>query len=490
MDCSIKPFLAALLYVAVACALCACAASLGPGYLVERQQIQVAFLRQPEPVIHVIAEYHLKNTGNQQLDFLKVRLPGRRFSHGPVAISVDGALQPQTPSPDNPRDTLIKFLSPWPIGAGHSIQFTYDIHSASAAEVSLVFSADAFDLPAEGWTPSLPQAPGVFGFGGIPPKKWELVVRVPREFLVHASGDREKHSGQGEDMELRFQQNADDANPFIVAGRYRETRQDLGDNQKVHIWSRTEPNPGSLEQAGESLTKTLRAYDTLFGARGKSRPPLWIVECPAESGCIAQRATGYSLLLYGTHQETPAEMISRDTVMVDSRIAAGEREALAGPALAAGWLGYGRNPGFYEQQPPMSALPVFAAALAREQSSGARVGTEIIQRALAQIPPHASPQSNDEPAVARAKSLLFFYALRDRVGSGNLEKAIEHMLDARRQRGFDITDLISALEQESHQEIGPFVRDWIRRPGVPEDFRTMYSKPVARQDSRNQEAIP
>jgi hypothetical protein len=238
------------------------------------------------------------------------------------------------------------------------------------------------------------------------------------------------------------------------------------------------------------LSKTLRAYDALFGARGKSRPPLWIVECPAESGCIAQRATSYSSLLYGTQQETSAEMISRDTVMIDSRIAAGEREALAGPALAAGWLGYGRNPGFYEQQPPMSALPVFAAALAREQSSGTRVGTEIIQRALAQIPPHASPQSNNEPAVARAKSLLFFYALRDRVGPGNFQKAIEHMLEARRQRGFDISDLISALEQESHQEIGPFVRNWIKRPGVPEDFRTRYSKPVARQDSRNQEAMP
>ena len=30
----------------------------------------------------------------------------------------------------------------------------------------------------------------------------------------------------------------------------------------------------------------------------------------------------------------------------------------------------------------MSALPAFAAALAREQSSGAQVRTEIIQRAL------------------------------------------------------------------------------------------------------------
>ena len=183
-------------------------------------------------------------------------------------------------------------------------------------------------------------------------------------------------------------------------------------------------------------------------------------------------------------------MISRDTVVIDPRVPQGQQEALAGPALAAGWLGYGQNPGFYEQQPPMSALPSFAAALAREVSSGPQVRKEIIQRALAQIPAGASPESNGDPSVLRAKSLLLFYALHDRVGPEKFQKAMQHMLYARQSRGFDITDLVSALEEESRQSVGPLVREWIKRPGVPEDFRAMYSRSTARQDSLAQEATP
>ena len=258
----------------------------------------------------------------------------------------------------------------------------------------------------------------------------------------------------------------------------------------MRIWSRAELNSSELKRAGDSLSKTLAIYDSLFGKRGKSSPPLWIVECPAEAGCFSQRGSVYSSLLFGENAPDSAEMISRDTIIVDPRVPQGQREALAGPALAAGWLGYGQNPGFYEQQLPMAALPAFAAALARETSAGAPVRSEIIQRALAQIPAHASRESNSDPAVSRAKSLLLFYALRDRVGADHFQKAMQHMLAARRQRGFDISDLISALEEESHQTIGPFVRQWIKRPGVPEDFRASYSQSAARQYSALPEAAP
>jgi hypothetical protein len=479
-----------LFLLGVACWSSSCATSLGPGYVVEKQQVQVSFVSQAEPRIRVIAEYHLKNTGNQVLDSLDVRLPGRRFNPTELTVLWDGASIPQTPSEDNPRDTLLRFPEPWAIHSRHIIRFAYDIRSNSAEQRAIAFSADAFDLPAESWTPALPQARGVFGFGGVPPQKWDLVVRVPQGFLVHASGVKKKHSATNVEMEFRFEQTAQDFNPFVVAGRYRETRQQLAGNQHVVIWSRAEVNSQDLQRAGESLSKTLATYDSLFGSRGKSKSPLWIVECPAAAGCFLQRSSLYSSLLYGSATEGSAEMISRDTVAIDPRVPQGQRESLAGPALAAGWLGYGQNPGFYEQQPPMSALPSFAAALAREVSSGTQVRSEIIQRALAQIPAGASRESNGDPAVSRAKSLLLFYALRDRVGPEKFQKAMQHMLYARQSRGFDITDLISALEEESHQSVGPFVREWIKRPGVPEDFRAMYSQSTARQDSLAQEATP
>ena len=482
-------FFSTLLLLCAAFCLVSCATSLGPGYLVQKQEIQVDFQPQPQPNLHVMAEYVLKNTGIRQLDSVEIRLPAARFNLLNISVTSEGVKLPQDISPANPRDTLIHFPEPWAIGQAHTVRIAYDIQP-SDQDGFLAFSADAFNLPAGGWTPTLPQQRGVFGFGGVPPKKWNLVVRVPQDFLVHAGPGKQKRSEKNSQVEFRFLQTASDLNPFVAAGRYRETRKDLANNQGVHIWSRTEINSDRLQQAGNSLSKTLGSFDSLFGSRGKARPPLWIVECPVQKNCFSQRGTVYASFLNGKAANSSAEMISRDTIVIDPLVAQDRREALAGPALAAGWLGYGQNPGFYEQQPPMSALPAFAAALARETSAGSHVHSEIIQRALEQVPVHASRESNDDPVISRAKGLLFFYALRDRVGSENFQKAMQHMLFARQGRGFDITDLISALEEQSHQSIGPFVRQWLKQPGVPADFRALYSRPEAQQNVTFQEAKP
>lgn len=469
----LSSFLLGSLSFVAACWFASCAASLGPGYVVEQQKILVTF--QPRPSIHVTAEYRLKNIGNRPLDSLDVRLPSRRFGMANLTISIDGALVAPSSSPDNPRDTLLRFPSSWPIGVVHSISFAYDFPAAPEQHGAIAFSAEAFSLPAEGWTPALPQERGVFGFGGVPPKEWDLTIRVPQDFLVHASGKKDGRSTKGGQSELRFKQSEADLNPFVVAGRYRETVQQLGHRQKILVWSRADFNPATLQQAGDSLSRTLAAYDSLFGTPG-NRPPLWIVECPAEPGCISQRDAGYSALLYGAARDSSSEMISRDTMLIDPRVSQGNPEALAAPALAAGWLGYAQNPGFYEQQLPMSALPAFAAALARENASGPQVHADIIRRSLARIPKNATRESNQDLNISRAKSLLLFYALRDRCGPDHFQAAIQHMLSARQGRGFDITDMISALEQETHQPIGPFIRQWLKRPGVPDDFRAVYAQ--------------
>lgn len=481
-------FLSAIMLFCAALWLAACAAPLGPGYIVERQEIRVSFAPQPAPVIHIAVEYHLKNTGNQELSSLDLRLPGARFHPVDLAISWDLGALGQSISPENPRDVQLRFAQPWLVGSRGSLEISYDISSEHAAEGALGFSADAFYLPAESWTPELPQARGVFGFGGVPPGKWELLVRVPQGFLVHASGGKERHSSESKETQFRFPQTARDLNPFVIAGRYQQILQVLPRQQKVNIWSRTETDSSELQHAGDSLSRALAAYESLLGAPGKSRAPLWIVECPVEAACFSRRGSGYSALLDGDNAQESAEMISNDTVMLDPSVSRAKPEASVAPALAQSWLGYGKNPGFYEQQPPMSALPAFTAALARELSSGPQIRNEIVHRALSRIPVTANPDSNTDPVVFRAKSLLLFYAIRDRVGPDVFQKALRHMLSARRGRGFDVTDLISAVEQESRQPIGPFVRQWIKRPGIPEDFRAKYSLVAASQTSLAQEA--
>ena len=463
-----------------------CAAVLGPGYLVDQQQIHVEFSRQPAPSIHITAEYRVRNTGNRPLESLEIRTPGARYNPSNMLISWDGTSLPQIFSPDNHIDTLLRFPQSWTIGENHTLRFSYDL-AAPSRDGATGISADAFYLAAEGWIPSLPQARGVFGFGGVPPQKWQLAVTIPQGFLIHASGKNEQHSGKGVTTEFRFEQSAEDLNPFVIAGRFLETRQDLPQKEKVTFWSLQQSEISGLQQAGDSLAKTLGFFDSFFGRRGKSHPPLWVVECPFAAGCSPQTTSNYSFLLYGSAENRSVEMISRDTVLIESHNSQNVSDALAGPALAAGWLGYGLNPGFYQQQPPMSALPAFASALAREAASGSRIRGEIVGRALAKIPVDATRASNSDPDITRAKSLLLFYALRDRVGPDPFQKAMQHMLYARQSRGFDITDMISALEEESHQPVGPFIREWLHSPGVPANFRAANSQSAVRQESFAQE---
>lgn len=483
---SASPFTFLLIALFAACFLAGCATPVGPGYVVQRQEIRVTFSSAPQPLLRITAEYRLQNTGNQPLDSLDVHLPGRRYRPGEFQISWDAAPLTHNVSPDNPRDTELRFDQLWKIGETHTLKFAYDLAS-STGDDAVGFSSDAFYLPSEGWTPQLPQARGLFGFGGVPPKQWQMVVTLPRDFLVHASGESGKLARKGDTVQHSFRQTSADLNPFVIAGRYIENRQTLAQKQTIFVWTRGKLDASQLAGSGESLSRTLSTYDSLFGTRVKPRSSLWIVECPEASGCVSQRDTSYAALLYGNEPPRSAELITQDSVLVDPGLAGGAIETFAGPALAAGWLGYGQNPGFYEQQPPVSALPAFAAALAREATSGAAVHSAILQRALAAVPDPAPAVSNTDAAVVRAKSLLLFYALRDKVGSEAFQKGIQHMLYARRRRGFNVNDLIAALEEESRQPVGPFVRQWIKRPGIPAEFRNRYSQSAIQRQSFFQE---
>lgn len=466
------------------CGLAGCATAFGPGYVVQRQEIRVDFSPQPG-LVQITAQYRLQNTGNQPLDSLDVRLPGARYQPASFQFSWDAAPLAHNISPDNARDRELRFDQLWKIGETHVLKIAYQLTSVTG-EDHAGFSVDAFYLPSQGWTPQLPQARGVFGFGGVPPRQWPMVVTIPATFLVHASGEGGKRSAKGSTVQHVFRQTSADLNPFVIAGKYVETQRTMAPKQTIHIWTRGRLDAAQLAGSGEALSRTLAAYEALFGSRGKSRS-LWMVECPVPGGCISRHETSYSALLYGSDAFRSAELVSQDSILVDSTVGANAIEAAAGPALAASWLGYGQNPGFYEQQPPVSALPAFAAALAREFTAGPAVRTEIIQRALAAIPESPSRSRESDPAVVRAKSLLLFYALRDKVGPDAFQKAIQHMLYARQSRGFDVRDLIASLEEETHQPVGPFVRLWIKSPGIPAEFRSRYSQSALPQETLVQE---
>jgi hypothetical protein len=191
-------------------------------------------------------------------------------------------------------------------------------------------------------------------------------------------------------------------------------------------------------------------------------------------GCFSRRDSAYARLVGSKDEPASAEMISMDTLVADVSGGAPKLAGNVAPSLAASWLGYGQNPGYFEQDPPLYALPAYAASVGREAVEGPAVREETIRRILRAIPQKTQkiePRKVENPAVLRAKSLLFFYALQERYGQENFGKALRHMLEARRGHGFNLSDLISAFEQETHQNVAEFVRLWMKHPGVPDEFR-------------------
>jgi hypothetical protein len=439
------------------------------------QEIDVHFVRSPDPVIHLEARYQLRNTGNQRLFSVEVRLPGRRRFHIANAQALwDGNPLAFDASPANPRNALLSLPRAWTVSSSHNLRLSVDFQRAQPGESTLNFTSESFFLPAQGWNPELLPARGLFATGGVPPKSWNLVVRVPRDFQVHTSGqpNRRNSKRRGDEMRITALQQPRDAYPFVIAGQFK-TAEQSAEGETIHLWTHSELDSEALAGPSHALVRTIRAYDAMFGRRARDSHQLWVVECPISSGCFTPSASNFNGLIFESGEKPSAEMASLDTVMVD--LAGGPPViASAAPSLASSWLGYDQNPGFFEQSPPLSALPAFAAARGREAVEGPPIRAEVIRRALRLVPADPRDRQREDEAALRAKSFLFFYGLQDRYGREIFDKAISHMLYARAGRGFDLNDLIAAFEQETRENVAEFVRLWMKHFGVPADFRSRY----------------
>jgi hypothetical protein len=485
----LRPLLC-VLFTGVGFWVSSCAVALGPGYSIEKQEIRVQFLPGPDPRIRVDSDYQLRNTGSQPLSSLELRLPWSRSFHLAASQAAwDGAALAEQTSPANPRNTLLALPQRWNVSERHTLHLSAEFQTSAAGQGGFSFSSDAFFLPSEGWAPELLPSQGLFATGGVPPKEWKLVVRVPDGFLVHASGRSKKTSRSGREITVQELQHPEDRYPFVVAGLYKEALLDAGTGNKVFLWTRSQEDSARLRQSADALVRAVQVYDATFGARAQKSKPFWIVECPVLAGCFSASESVYATLLGAEPGAVSSELASLDTLLIDFSRGT-PKLAAAAPALAASWLGYGQNPGFYNQKPPLSAFPAFASALGWEAIDGPSSRNETIRRALHMIPKSTGARKTEDENVMRAKSFLFFYALQERYGQEAFRHAIIHMLSARQGRGFDLDDLIAAFEEETHQNVAEFVRLWMKHPGVPDEFRARYENASASIAITSKETMP
>jgi hypothetical protein len=467
-----------------------CAVALGPGYSIESQEIRVQFLPGPDPRIRVDSDYQLRNIGTKPLSSLEMRLPGRRsFRLAAAQATWDGASLAEERSPVFPRNTFLALPKEWNVSERHTLHLSAEFQTSAAGETGFRFASDAFFLPSESWAPELLPSQGLFATGGVPPKQWRLQVRVPEGFLIHTSGRSTKTSRSGHEITVQSMQHPEDRYPFVVAGLYKETPLDTGNGNQVFLWTRAQEDSARLHRSADALVRAVQTYNATFGTRSPKPQSFWIVECPVLTGCFTTGQSSYASLLGAESGAVSSELASFDTLLIDFSGGA-PKLAAAAPALAASWLGYGQNPGFYEQQPPLSALPAFASALGQEAIEGPSARSETIRRALRMIPKGAVASKPEDPTVLRAKSFLFFYALQDRYGRDTFRNAISHMLSARQGSGFNLNDFIAAFDQESHQNTAEFVRLWMKHPGVPDDFRARYEDAAASIATTSKETMP
>jgi hypothetical protein len=485
-----------------------CTSSIGPGYIINKQDIDIHFEPGPPPHIAIKSSYELTNNGTRPLSALELRLPGkRRFKTSNIELTWDGQAVNTEQSPDNPRNVLLKLPNSWPVSGRHSLHIAMNLETPGPGEESyLGFAPDAFFLPAQGWAAELLPARGIFATGGVPPDKWNLTVQVPNGFVVHTSGDKIKTSKHGEETTVHARQRIVDIYPYVIAGRY-VTKQIGSERQKIYLWTRKQQDTGDIRAVSDSLVKTLGNYNLVFGERsvaqpptgffgrhhaspGKNAPPLWLAECPVIPGCFTER-NPLNVQVLGIKDEVRSgEMISLDSAMIDPGPGLKKMALATAPALAASWLGYGQSPGFYEQDPPLSAFPAFAAAVGDEALNVATARMETIRRALALVPKNSPTSGKEDAAALQAKSFLFFYALQDRYGQETFRKAVKHVLDSRRNSGFNLDDLIAAFDQEAHGNTAAFVRLWMKHPGVPADFRAKYENTSAQKNTSLKESMP
>ncbi|MGB7281662.1 MAG: hypothetical protein WBE13_05305, partial [Candidatus Acidiferrum sp.] len=106
----------------------------------------------PPPRIRADADYELRNTGNQPLSSIEVRLSARRrFRIAQSEALWDGASLTEQNVAAMPRDTLLLLSGMWNVGERHTLHLYSEFQTPAAGETGFSFSSDAFFLPSQGW---------------------------------------------------------------------------------------------------------------------------------------------------------------------------------------------------------------------------------------------------------------------------------------------------------------------------------------------------
>jgi len=476
----------AVVAAALAC-LAGCAVPLAPGYEIQRETLEVRYAGGAPARLTVRATYQLRNVGNSELTSIDTTLPNENvFGRQNLRVLLNNravTLQPVAEE-ENGKDKSkpmwrIPFDPPWPRKQKRSLLIEYDLAPPPPGVAAIAVNGGSFHLRPSGWLPVLQTPEKLFAHDVVRPNPTPVSIVVPQGFVAVATGDLVSARPQGGEVDYRFLLRKFDLDPFVVGGRYSEQVANSKEGTIV-LWTLAPLPPGAAKTAAARLASAWKAYEAAFGSIGSEAEP-HIVETLAQIPARFAQEGGPAgrAFLGGALLNQPAFALG---VTSEEFLLLAERE------LAQSWIGEQvilqphaelvMGLGFAEYA-PIVAAEARGGTAARRNAVQTRLHAYDDARANAVEKPIAEITWQDPwelRQLAYSKGALFFVALEDRCGEAPVRQAIAHLVRALRGETGGFSELRSAVEEQTRQNLADFFRTWLNQTGIPADFRTRYEE--------------
>jgi hypothetical protein len=479
----ISRFLLALALGAGVCLAAGCVHPLGPGYHFPDRQAEIRVSDKSPGRIQLRVTDELVNAGDRPLHSLEVRLPeGPAFGERNLSIRIDGVeVSPQGSSPIDPRMMSAPFDPVWKENETRSIVTDWELRPRFSARGTIVASAEGFFIADETALPLWQTPLGVFPRGGTIPGRELLTVTAPSDFRVLVDGRPAGQKAEGNQVVRRFRSDSrSEYRPYVIAGRYQEkivhTRQ-----ADVQFWTFRPVDAVAAQTAATRFASSMKSLEDFFGPASAAKTSVRVAESPVDlPGEFAA-------------ESDPGGASFPRGVLLDQRdfqhgLASEPVLQLAEYELTRTWYGWRVRPSPEAQILMGRGVGLFGLVLAAEgRGADQRVPTvalliERYDEARAAAPDRRLMEppegySRAERISTGYRGALFFVALEDECGHGNLKTALRDILSARASSDTGYEDLRAALETASGKDLAEMFRKWLVQPGIPDEFRSRYTKP-------------
>lgn len=466
--------------------LSSCVVSPAPNYRIDKAALRIEFTPGQSPELRLSASYTLENYGTSVLPFIDVILPKEtRYGIRNLLVKVNGqTVNSAQGSEGSPGAWTIKFRVPfdpsWNPKERRNLVIEYNFTAQDGAEKSGALAAASFYLISPGWLPALQPPSHVLSSTPAIPQGTIYSVQVPADFLVLASGKPRGRKKDGGAVKYQFELRKDDPAPYVVAGRYLETRSSRQKNS-VSFWTfgPLKGDPAGVEKQIASVSDTLQKN---FGPLEKNNSGVRIVESAGASSDVTSEPQAVSF---------PAGVLASSQAMGAGIESPGFSKFISS-ALARSWFANISGPdspiGISE------GLPEYAEAVVDESLSGQASRRDLTSRFLQEYEsalkeavekPLISTTMQDaveQRRIALAKAPLFFIALEDAYGEEPVRRGLAEVVTLLRGQKVGYPDIRAALESVTNKDLAPMFRVWVYKTGIPDEFRQKYEGAKAGND--------